>query len=348
MSAKRPMDRLAADVPAGEVIEAFQTLRWRHGSRSATSVMVGLPLLSGTLYLLIQIREIGVALDDVFVGLLLGATYMLVQGMRLTHAYIRRRAPVFFRQMKDRAEAEGAVRVADRFVRETFSDKWMALGGGLYGVAIASGAVFLLGPWPSRPWLRGLLWLFLFSVNYVAGIGFVGLTLLFRSMWRARNHLVVTIWRRSNESTRFVDDLRIRSASLAAAYVGLALTSIGFSVLPMGSLVTTYALFAATIILAALGVPGLVVRSRLEEARGEAMTKVDVGLQQEFKSLFAASSAPESEQHLKKIDGLLTLREKIESLAPPPVNWRSLRAAMGVAAMTTLPIIVKQLLAFLA
>jgi hypothetical protein len=211
------------------------------------------------------------------------------------------------------------------------------------GSTIASAGVFLLHPWPDHVALAALLWLFLFSTNYVAGMGFVGLTLLFHCLWDARNHLVVTIWRRSNESTEFVDDLRIRSAGLAAAYVGLSLTSIGFSVLPVGGLVTTYSLFAATIILAALAVPGMVIRSRLEEARGEAMTKIDRELQDEFKSLFDPSTA-DSDQHLKKIDGLLTLREKIESLAPPLLTGRSFRAALGVIVMTMLPIFVEELL----
>lgn len=326
-----------------EVVEAMSHPSWRHGTREGALALIGLPVLIGTVYLLVQITVFGEARDEVFVGLLLGATYLLVQGMRLMNAYVRRRAPVFFRQMKDRAEAESAVRAAERFVRVPFSDKWMAVGGALYGVTIASAGVFLLRPWSEHVALQALLWLFLFATNYVAGMGFVGLTLLFRSLWEARNHLVVTIWRRSNESTEFVDDLRIRSAGLAAAYVGLSLTSIGFSVLPVGGLVTTYSLFAATIILAALAVPGMVIRSRLEEARGEAMTKIDRELQDEFKSLFDPSTA-DSEQHLKKIDGLLTIREKIESLAPPVLTGRSFRAALGVIVMTTLPIFVERLL----
>ncbi len=331
---------------ATQVVEGLSRDTWRHGSRRASVALVSGPVLLGTVYLLVQIKEFGSAQDDVFVGLLLGATYLLVQGMRLMNAYVRRRAPVFFRKMQTRAEAEEAVRAADRFVRSTFSDRWMAIGGVAYGFAVASAATFLLAPWTSNVPLAVLFWLFLFTVNYVTGMGFLGLALLFWSMWEARDHLVVTIWRRSNESTQFIDDLRIRSAGLAAAYVGLALTSIHFSVLHIGGLVTMYALFAAAIILAALGVPGLVIRSRLEEARGEAMTKVDGELQDEFKSLFSGGSndVEASEHHLKKIDGLLTLRDKIDGLAPPPLSWRSLRAGVGVVVMTALPIIVQQLL----
>jgi len=321
---------------SGEAIAA----RWRHGSLWVKVVLVLSPVVFGMAYLIVNREALRSTHGDVFVGLLLGATYVLVEGLRLMHAYVVHRAPAFFAKAARPGEDEEAERAAQAFIRATFSDRRMLTGGLIYGLLVATAAALIARGESGSPLIEVLLWLFLFAVNYVAGMGFTGLVYLFRALWESREYLVVTVWRRSNESTRFVDDIRVRSAALAAVYVGLSLSSIVyFPSLAHSGLVTVYSLMATVVILVALIGPGMVIRSRLEDARGEAMNKVDAQLQAEFGALFPAGEVEPIRERLEKIDGLLALRDKIEGMAPPPLSWRTLRTAVGSVAMTVLSMI---------
>lgn len=319
-------------------------IRWRHGTVWALLLLSGSPLVVGTTYLLVERARIGDAPDRWFVWLLLIATCLLLIGLSLMKAYVERRGPGFFDKTKYPDAAVDAKTEVARFIRATFSDRWMLIGGLTYGLLVASGVTFMLYPRGGDRLLAVLLWLFLFVVNYVAGMGFTGLILLFRSLWQHKDRLVVTIWRRSNESTRFVDDIRVRSATLAAAYVGLSLTSVKYSELDWNVLVVAYSVFATVVILVALIVPDMVIRSRLEAARGEAMVKLEHELKTDFSTLLSGSSLESSQELLKKIDAMLTLRDRIEGLAPPLMGWRTMGTALGVIVMPMLPVVFDKLL----
>ncbi|MDN5865242.1 MAG: hypothetical protein L0I62_08515, partial [Gammaproteobacteria bacterium] len=276
--------------------------------------------------------------DGGFVGLMLGATFLLVLGIRYMHVYVLQQAPLFFERKFGKEEAE---QKTDRFVRETFSDKAMFLAGAPYGAAIASVAVFWLDPWPYHSVLAIMLWLFLFSANYVTGMGVVGLCMLFGSMWKSKDDLEVTVWRRSNASTRFIEGLRLRTAGLAAIYIGVSLGSIALSVLPFKGPMIWYAVFAVLIILAELIVPGLVIQTRLDKKRDEEMAAMECKLQSEFDALIKDQAGEIEETRLAKFDSLLTLKDRMDHLALPLLTWRSLRDGAVVLVMTALPIVLK-------
>jgi hypothetical protein len=311
------------------------------------ALLVAAPVVSGGLYLLAERRHTEVEIEGwPFVAVLVLATAILVAGMAWVHRFIRVHAADFFSLSETSAEA--AREKGTGLVDSIFRPHFMTAVGLVYGTAM--GAVpFYFSFWADAPGLRGHLSLFLFTVNVPTGIAVTGIVLLLLALVRGQRHIRVTAWNRHNASTRFVDGVRTRIALLAGVYVSLSVSSVPLSRLPLSDpLVIGYWIFAVVLILGAFAIPGFIIRARVEDARIEALKDVDQKLQTSFRNLLEAERVPEEDFH--SFTRLEKIRERVEGVAAPVVNWSTVRAGLAVVGAQALPILIawfSELLEFL-
>ncbi|GEM_PF-5097739 len=305
---------------------------WRLGRPAHLWQIFALTLLLGLTYVILQWLATGTVADAWFVGLLLGATALLLQGMRGIHTLARREASELFTTAPSPRE-NGL-----RFVNHIFDSKLMALSGVLYGMAVAV-AVACLPVWPGQAVLHGLVVAFVFVVNVSTGAGVCGIVRFFQAIWNFRNSLHVNLWQRRTKSTHFIDRLRTRIAMIAAFYVAMAQSSVLVSVIPFEGIVSVYAGFAAVMILAGFAMPGILVRSRLQAVKAEALLRLDAEVDGEFTRTLNAVTDIDRVPNLDRIKALLEFRDRVEQRSVWPFGWKSLRTAASVVLVTYLPVV---------
>jgi hypothetical protein len=318
---------------------------WRYGDGGPSAALVGVPFLLGALYMGLRWAVLGPsAMAGGFVGLLLGATFLLVAGMRGMKGYVEVNAIPFFRHARPDRPYDQLRLEAGEFVARIFDARRMTLAGVAYGALVAAAPIlFDLGP--GEVPLRAALVLFLFSVNFVAGVGLYGLARFVFKVWRLRELVRVTIWDRRNRSTEFIDGVRVRTALLVSGYTALSFSAVVVSDIPVEDVwVMAYFLFAASLVLGAFAMPGMFIRRRIEEEKLSALGAIDLELDAEFGRALERARDPDGPVDLARIEELLAFRSKVEGIGVWPVGWRSIRTGIGVVMMSALPILVQRVL----
>lgn len=297
---------------------------------------MGAAIFVGLFYLYFQWSYTNVIKDSLFIGLLLGATLLLLQAMRYLYIFVVNNNMSFFSFSMEGEEYEKVVSAANKLCGSIFNTKSMIISGLLYGSAVGS-AVFLMDIWTEETSLRILLFLFLFIINFVTGIGFYGLIMFFLQSWKISRIVKVNLWQRQNPSTLFLRKITHTTAIIASIYICMCMASILFSVIPFGSLTIGYSVFAGIIIIACLIVPEIPIRRKIATEKRETIMDINSQLQIEFKKALNEAKNSQKGIDLTKIDSLISLRQKIEKISVWPFGLRTVVTAVSVIVVTSLP-----------
>ena len=240
-------------------------------------------------------------------------------------------------------EYSEVVEASDDFMRSIFNTKWMTAAGIAYGTGVGS-AVFLTDVWTEQNLLRSILFVFLFVVNFITGIGFYGLIMFFMKAWKIGKLVKIDLWQRDNPSTAFLRKITHSTAIIASIYICICISSILFSVFPIGSLTIGYSAFAGVIILACFIIPEIPVRRKIVVEKRATLIDLNSQLQREFKKTLDEARSMKKAIDLSKIECLMDLREKVGKIHVWPFGVRTLTTAVSVILVTSLPAFLQFLL----
>lgn len=315
----------------------------RYTSVGAGAFLVSATLLTGIAYILAEWRLTGTVTDAIFVSLLVAATASLMIGMRTLAAHLEARGIAFFAFTMRIEDVAGGHDGFRRLWRSVFNPRRMTLAGVAYGLAV-SGSPFLLDAWPESLALRVMVAIFLFTVNYATGVAFYALITFFVESIRLGPLVKVDLWHRENPSTTFFTQAARQIALLASVYVSLSLCSIIFSPLPLGGVVYGYSAFAALTIIATLIVPIIPVGREQGRVKQEALLEIDLQIQAEYRQMMHAMKASGQPTSFDKLERILALRQKVESIETWPFKLKSILTSVGVAVISSVPVVVQVLL----
>lgn len=219
----------------------------------ARGAALGACLVTAGAYLGAQSAARGAIRDVVFVSILFGASGLLVVGLHRTRDFSVRNGVT--------ACVLGSVDAGDTItldlfrslLAEVFHPRRMLVTGVLYGIAVAS-APWVLHARPDDAHLRIALSAFLWAVNFVSAHALIQ---FLARMYRLGGGISADVWGLKKPAMRFTFAVSRRVGLLASVYIGLALTSILFSVLPLKPPVILYSILAGAVALAAVVVPPL-------------------------------------------------------------------------------------------
>ena len=317
--------------------------QWFYNRPLIAFLLIGICIVIGLFYLVAQWSFTKVIRDSLFIGLLFGATLMLVQSMRSLYKFAANNSMSFFSFTLEGKEYDEVVQASTDFIRSIFNSKWMSFVGIIYGIAVGS-AVFLTGVWTDQIFLRSLLFVFLFVVNFVTGIGFYGLIMFFMTAWKIGKLVKIDLWQRDNPSTVFLRRITHSTAIIASIYVCICISSILFSVFPIDSLTIGYSVFAGVIILACFIIPEIPVRKKIVDEKRLTLMDLNNQLQLEFKKSLEEAKNMNKAIDLSKIDCLMDLRQKVGKIHVWPFGMRTLTTAVSVILVTSLPAFLQILL----
>jgi hypothetical protein len=316
---------------------------WLYSRTGIILLIAVLTAVSGGAYLWVQWRKTGTITDGPFIGLLIAATVFILWGMRSIHDCVKNRILGFFTCALAERPGENASELAARYHRGIFSTGLMTLSGVLYGLAVAS-ALLLMEVWKGWTALKILMYVFLFIVNFVTGIGFYGLIRFFlRLKWLA-SYVRVDLWQRENPTTLFFMKVKTQAALLAIVYCSICVFSIFFSDLQKEYLTRGYEVFAGCLVIIVFLLPELPLRRKIRKAKRECLAVINGELDGAF---IAPRSNPEKgagSLDAGRVEKLILLREKVHKMSIWPFGFRTLRTSVSVIFVTILPLLLEHFL----
>lgn len=322
---------------------AAQSVR-SHGylTRTASSLVGGAVLVIGLLYLMLEFNHTDQIVDSLFVSMLVGATLILLIGLRSVLNFLATRGETFYAFVLAATDPKEAYRRHAHLFATVTNTTRMTLSGVVYGLLIGF-APFVLNAWPQDAALRLGLAVFLFGVNFTTGVAFYALLSFFAFSTQMGAQARVDLWQASNPSTDFLTGATRRISVLASGYVAICLSSVLFSVLPPQGAVIAYSVFAAFMLVLSILVPALPLARKIHDAKFAALRELDEKVQAAFFEVL--SKDPEQfDQRLSRLHALLALRERVERLQSWPFKVRSVTSAASVLFFSSLPVILQLLL----
>lgn len=333
---KRLEDKTIEELSEIEVPDSYA--KWQ--SRLALLV---LSLISGVGYLSLEYVLTGSIQDALFVSMLIGATAILLYGLKYLRDYLVNRGIRFYNFVLSTSDPEEAYRQHNELCGSVLNFQWMTVAGLAYGIVVGS-APFLLSLWQTNPALQYSLSAFLFTINFATGVAFYGLVAFFLHAVRMGRMIEVDIWRVNKPPTDFLLGATRRVSVLASVYAGLSNTSILFSVLPITPLVITYFCFSGLTILASVVIPSIPIARKLRRAKMEAINEIERQLHRTLKESLKKAEEPDENVSIEEFESLLTMKEKIEAVHSWPFRIKSIFAGLSVTFFSSAPLIVKSML----
>lgn len=312
-------------------------------STSGSILLITITFSTGVLYVILQWFRQNSVQDSIFVSMLIAATMILVFGIVKLNKYIIKKGLNFCVFLLSQSNSDKVYKHYDNLCKSVINYRRMTIAGLVYGIAIGT-APFILEVWNSDLVLKIVLSFFMFSVNFVTGIAFYGLITFFSHSIKMGSMVNVNLWQLNNPSTDFFLGATRHIAVLASIYVSLCLTSILFSLLPVGGFIIAYSIFAASMIIASLIIPLLPVVRKLKDAKNTALFEIDKQLHLSFYKYLDETKSTKSDVDFEKVKTLLELREKVEGINIWPFHMKFIMAGISVFFFSSVPIILQVIL----
>ncbi len=304
-------------------------------------ILISLNVLIGSLYILIQWVKGETVFDGIFVSILIMATMILIEGIRNVFRYSLHHGLDFFSCIKSK---QPQVDFAD-FIDSVYHTRRMTLVGVLYGMLLGLSPL-ILGVWGQDAILASVLSTFLFSINFVTGVAFYSLVNFFIFSLKMGKQIEVDLWQRENPATAFLFGIGKRISILSSIYITLCISSITFSIMPVGAFTIAYSIFACCVIISCLIIPLLPIIQKLQAVKRKALIDINNKLQIEFQRIFTNPTTDDS-YDLKKIESLLLLHDRIESIHILPYRMKVIRSVVSILLVSSIPALLELYLEYL-
>lgn len=311
-----------------------------YASWKARFLLLSLCLVSGVVYLTMEQITTGSIVDAWFVSMLVGATAILLYGLKYLRDYLVNRGIRFYNFVLSTDDPEEAYRQHSKLCKSVLNSRWMSFAGIVYGFIVGS-APFLLSLWQANLTLQICLSLFLFIINFVTGVAFYGLISFFMHAMKMGQLIEVDIWRVNKPSTEFLLGATRRISILSGLYSGISNTSILFSVFPVSGLVIGYFCFSGITILSSVVIPSIPIARKLRMAKLKAINEIEHQLHNTLKESLKKAKDPNKKISTERFESLLTMKDKIESIHSWPFRVKSIFAGISVLFLSLAPLIVE-------
>lgn len=298
---------------------------------------------TGIFYIIIQWTNTGEIKDSIFISMLIGATLLLLIGLKYLSNYLQNKGKDFYSFVMATDDPEKAFQNHHKFFSSTMNTPRMTISGFIYGMVVGSSPI-LMNLWEVYPQNKYFLSLFLFLVNFITGVAFYSLIMFYFHSFNLGKMIKVDLWRVDNPSTRFLLGATRRISILASIYVSVCLSSILFSVFPITELVITYSIFACLILLSSLIIPSYPIVHKLKEAKEKNLLDIDTKLNELFYKTIEEVKNGADNVDIKQFEVLFQLRDRIDSVTILPFKTKSISAAFSIILLSLIPVIVQLIL----
>lgn len=321
--------------------EVYQKIQnWALGNKIFVWSYSLILIITGIVYIFLEFSINDKVDDSLFIGLLFGASFILLFGIKWIKSF-------FIIRLKEFVDS---LNIRENLFFENFNIKLFKifnnpitfLVGLLYGIAVAV-LVFNLDIWHGEITLNILLSVFLFIVNFLTGSVIYALINLFAFLYKSSSNINIGIYDRYNKGANFITDLSKRTTIIASFYVAFSITSIYFSNLPINTLIISYSIFAGGVILIAYIIPMIPIRNKILVKKNKAIHGLSAEIQNEFDQLIINSNL-KKEIDISRYNSLIEIRSKVSSLNTLPIGAKTFLNSLSILIVTLIPIAVQVIL----
>ncbi len=171
----------------------LQEQRFFYIRKTGRLLLIAPVIISGLAYVILQWSLTGQIVDTLFVGLLFGASVILVFGIYMLGSHLIMKSPAFFLAAFEDQKKMDAAKIHADFLQLIFDTKKMTITGILYGLLLA-GSPIVLELWSENGILLFNLSIFLFFVNFITGAALYSLVRFIEKMYRITPFIHIDLW----------------------------------------------------------------------------------------------------------------------------------------------------------
>ena len=272
--------------------------------------------------------------DIVFVSLLGSATLFLILALRNLRKYLIDEGFNYWNYVL--VDADHIEMSLTRLAARILSTPWRVLSGVVYGFVVAA-VVYamhvLQGHERSQLEYLGLL----FFANYVTGAALYSLVAFLTITPALIRNIKIQLWETRNVAAGFVIGSTLRIGIFASIYVGLCMTSILFSEIPIRSIVLVYVGFSVLMAVTSIGLPFWFYARRIRDARDKLVTRIGLEPNTLSDQLLSASGA--NRAVFDRMQELMQLRQWTKTVEVVPFGLQSLTAGLLILLFNLQPLI---------
>ncbi len=287
-------------------------------------------------YLVIQWKTNGIIPDQLFVELLLVATTFLVIALLYTRQRAVEGGYAYWAYIL--SDPDHIRNAHNRLLRRFFSSASRILCGIAYGGLLVF-FVNSLGLIDLNGELQYTFFAFLFFANYITGATIYSLISLLTATPALVRNMRIDIWQVRNPATDFFFGIILRVGVFASIYVGLSMTSIIFSQIPVDDLVFLYIVFSFSIVTASILVPYTLYSRRVRDTKHEILARVSSELTSITNTILSPVQTDQEPSKLTRLQELAQLRSLIDQISPIPFQTRAISAGITILAASAQPLI---------
>ncbi len=296
-------------------------------------------IATGAVYTVTQTLSIGKVVDALFVSMLIFASIVLLCAIRSLSERLAYSGIKYYGMITDQAGIGQARKHFDTLVARLTDSRWQAVCGVGYGL-IVSAVVYSL-VWPDHVLLRILLALFIWSINYVTGVAFYCMIVFLYMSKRMALVIPVSLWMPNTPPVRFLTSTTRTIGILTSVYVSICISSILFSVIPIQSLVITYAIFSSICILCSIAIPAVSIASRRAESKMETIDELDERILAEYERISGIQSQSIPSAEFESLQHLLQLRDRVAKAPCWPFKLGAITTGLVVVLVSSVPVIIQ-------
>lgn len=296
-------------------------------------------ILTGLLYLIVQWIITQNIIDSIFVGLLFGATVILVFGFSTMAKHVTDKGLNFFLNSIDVESENEIFDKYQNYCANILHVPGMIISGLIYGLTVSL-TPFLFGIWPEHFTLTLAMAIFMLAVNFVTGAALYSLVRYIQQTYRIAPLISIDLWQANSGKTDFLLGMTRKMSVLASVYIALSLTSILFSLIQVNITVIFYGIFSGIILLSVLFVTPAPVVQKLKDEKIKMLSDLDNRIHDLLPESYDNLNSNDTLE-LERMKSLLDLREKIENLNVWPFKIKSVIASISVIFFSSLPIMVR-------
>lgn len=323
-------------------LENIQLDNWYmfYSKRPVGVAIIVFTVLTGAIYLTLQMLIAGKIVDGPFVGLLTGATLYLYLAIKNYIEFFKQRNIELYVDINANEEPMKLYNASTTKIRKFLSFIPLTTAGIFYG-GVIGGSVFILNLWQVDIKLKWSLASFLFIVNFMTGIAFYTMIYIYYVKITTSRFIHVELWNSETTSNRFILDSTKKMTLLSSLYISVCISSILFSVFPFSSIVIIYTLFSACIIITALILPTIHTTRQLSNKKVIAIQNIDCQIQKEYQKILNQIIEQDAERKHEKLDSLFSLKDKILSVNTFPFKINYIITAFGVLTISLMPVLIQ-------
>jgi hypothetical protein len=313
--------------------------------RKLAFVVATLLVISAIIYLVMQFKLTGKISDILFVSLTLFESLFILFAGSMMIQYIKNKGMNLYTSFDYFKEPVNPEIEINKLVCifQHYNKFWIFV----LIWAICMGALpYFQNYWVNYSSLNIFFGIFLFFTNVITSYFVILLILLFvriRKLWIL---IKVELWNRENPAAKFIFSISKRVAIIGSIYMTSSLTAWNTSekITPFGNEILIFFAFSVALLLASIIIPLLPFINTIINLKNNALCDIDYKIQKEYSVLLDNFNKDGRKVEFIKMNELVEMRKKIESIQTFPFQLRTISAAISIIIISLIPKILELIL----